>query len=74
MAAFGVLLLVALAFGHPGVQQSNIADGAVFNLAHVPGSVTLAFSEGIYQIFWIAISPDDAGFSQGTITFAVHFN
>ncbi len=32
-----------------------------------------ALDEGVYQIRWIAITPDDAGFSESTITFAVHF-
>lgn len=32
-----------------------------------------ALDEGVYQVRWIAVSPDDAGFREGTITFAVHF-
>jgi methionine-rich copper-binding protein CopC len=108
------LLLAGSAFGHPRVQESNIADGAVFKLGFAPGLLTLVFNEeidhkrsvvyvvrlqgrrivdngdlfvsenemkismnvldqGVYQVRWIAISPDDAGFSEGTITFAVHF-
>lgn len=29
--------------------------------------------EGVYQVRWIVITPDDAGYREGTITFAVHF-
>ncbi len=116
LTAIGLgLLFVGAAFGHPRVETSNIADGAVFNLTQVPGQITLTFNEeidpkrsvvyvvrlqgrriadngnlfieenqmtigvnaldaGVYQIRWIAVTPDDAGFSEGTITFAVHFD
>lgn len=32
-----------------------------------------ALDEGVYQVRWIAVTPDDGGFREGTITFAVHF-
>ncbi|MBI1729046.1 copper resistance protein CopC [Candidatus Acetothermia bacterium] len=32
-----------------------------------------ALDEGVYQITWISVTPDDAGFKSGTITFSVHF-
>ena len=115
MSIFGVGLLVgSLVDAHTSVIESNIVNGQVFSIAHVPGEVVLTFNEeidplrsviyvvklqgrqivdngdlfveenlmkismnaldeGVYQIHWIAITPDDAGFSENTITFSVHF-